>query len=402
LNPFDASIEKPRSRLRGFFNGTKQAETHVQSGFIDIAASSSQAAGQPACRNAKTMKRLLMAFTAIAAVAGPLAAPLQALAQDATEQPAPRRERPDRGANRPDRPAMTRETQPRFERPARPDVDGPRPDRPQGGWNRPDRPNGGQRPERPEGGWNRPDRPNAGGPRPERPEGGWNRPDRPNTGGTRPDRPDAGAPRPDRPTPGGQRPDRPEGGWNRPDRPGPGGGRPDRSEGGWNRPDRPNPGGSRPGRPDGGWNRPDRPDGWNRPNRPRPDWNNDRERERLRREFRQRFDAERWRRDFYRNHRADWWRNDNRFRGYDGFRAGFYFAPGWGYYSVPRSYWGRNWSVGQYLPEAFWRYQLQDWRTYGLGYPPAGTRWVSVDNSLYLIDEYDGYIVDVVRDAWRW
>ena len=147
---------------------------------------------------------------------------------------------------------------------------------------------------------------------------------------------------------------------------------------------------------------PDRPDGWNRPDRPRPGWNNDRERERLRREFRQRFDAERWRRDFYRNHRADWWRNDNRFRGYDGFRAGFYFAPGWGYYSVPRSYWGRNWSVGQYLPEAFWRYQLQDWRTYGLGYPPAGTRWVSVDNSLYLIDEYDGYIVDVVRDAWRW
>ncbi len=122
----------------------------------------------------------------------------------------------------------------------------------------------------------------------------------------------------------------------------------------------------------------------------------------MRREFRQRFDADRWRRDFYRDRRTDWWRNDNRFSSYDGFRAGFYFAPGWGYYSVPRSYWGRNWSVGQYLPQAFWRYQLQDWRTYGLGYPPPGTRWVSVDNGLYLIDEYDGYIIDVVRDAWRW
>ncbi|ASE41035.1 RcnB family protein [Brevundimonas vesicularis] len=83
-------------------------------------------------------------------------------------------------------------------------------------------------------------------------------------------------------------------------------------------------------------------------------------------------------------------------------RVGFYFAPGWGYYSVPRSYWGRSWSVGQYLPDAFWRYQLNDWRTYGLGYPPEGTRWVSVDNTLYLIDEYDGYIIDVIRDAWRW
>ncbi len=284
------------------------------------------------------MKRLLMAFTAIAAVAGPLAAPIQALAQeqDQAQQERPQREGRARGMNRPERPQMSRE-------------DGPREPRPE----RPSRPaNDTLRPERPSGG----ERPNAGGQRPDRPEGGWNRPDRPNTGG--------------------QRPDRPEGDLNRPDRP-----------------DRPNAGGQRPDRPGNGWNRPDRPGSG---------WNNGRDRDRQHREFRQRFNGDQWRRDFYRNHRSDWWRNDRRFSGYNGVRVGFYFAPGWGYYSVPRSYWGRLWSVGQYLPDVFWRYQLNDWRTYGLGYPPEGTRWVSVDNTLYLIDEYDGYIIDVIRDAWRW
>lgn len=313
----------------------------------------------------KTMKRLLMAFTAIAAVAGPLAAPIQALAQEQEQREPPRRERPYGGA---DRPQMSDDgsREPRFKRPNRQVDDTPRPERP----SRPA--NDTPRPERPSGG----ERPNAGGQRPDRPEGGWNRPDRPNTGGQRLDRPEGGWNRPDRPNTGGQRRDRPEGGWNRPDRP-----------------DRLNAGGQRPDRPGNGWNRPDRPGSG---------WNNGRDRDRQHREFRQRFNGDQWRRDFYRNHRSDWWRSDRRFRGYNGVRVGFYFAPGWGYYSVPRSYWGRSWSVGQYLPDAFWRYQLNDWRTYGLGYPPDGTRWVSVDNTLYLIDEYDGYIIDVVRDAWRW
>ncbi|KRA19415.1 hypothetical protein ASD59_12735 [Brevundimonas sp. Root608] len=83
-------------------------------------------------------------------------------------------------------------------------------------------------------------------------------------------------------------------------------------------------------------------------------------------------------------------------------RIGFYFAPGYGYYQVPRNYWGQRYYEGQYLPSIFWRYQLNDWRTYGLGYPPEGTRWVLVDNHIYLIDAYDGYIIDVVYDAWRW
>lgn len=120
------------------------------------------------------------------------------------------------------------------------------------------------------------------------------------------------------------------------------------------------------------------------------------------REFRQRFDRDQWRRDWNRRHSHGWWRNDHRWRGYSGVRIGFYFAPSYGYYSVPSSYYGRRWSEGQYLPSIFWRYRLDDWRTYGLGYPPEGTRWVLVDNQIYLIDEYDGYIIDVIYDAWRW
>lgn len=177
-------------------------------------------------------------------------------------------------------------------------------------------------------------------------------------------------------------------------------------------------------RPENRWEntrRPDaRPDGRNDPRRDRPDyrpddrrndrWQSDNRRPQVRRDrdrshyrdFQRNWNRDQWRRDFDRRHRPDWWRSDNRFRGWSGVRLGFYFAPGYGYYSVPRSYWNRRWSVGQFLPDVFWRYQVNDYRTYGLGYPPPGTRWVYVDNSIYLIDEYDGYIIEVIRDAWRW
>jgi len=69
---------------------------------------------------------------------------------------------------------------------------------------------------------------------------------------------------------------------------------------------------------------------------------------------------------------------------------------------VPRSYWNRRFYEGQYLPSIFWRYQLNDYSSWGLPWPPAWTMWVWVDNNIYLIDQYDGYIIDVIYDAWRW
>lgn len=118
--------------------------------------------------------------------------------------------------------------------------------------------------------------------------------------------------------------------------------------------------------------------------------------------FRDRWDQNEWRRDWNRGRGNDWWRSDRGFRGYTGFRPGYYFAPNYGYYSVPRNYFGRRWYQGDYLPSIFWRYTLNDYRTYGLGYPPPGTQWVAVDTTIYLIDRRDGYIIEVIYDAWRW
>ncbi|MBX3476062.1 MAG: RcnB family protein [Brevundimonas sp.] len=83
-------------------------------------------------------------------------------------------------------------------------------------------------------------------------------------------------------------------------------------------------------------------------------------------------------------------------------RVGFYFAPGYGYYSVPSSYWGRRYYEGDFLPSLFWRYEIRDWSYWGLPFPPAGTMWVFVDNNIYLVDRFDGYIIEVINDAWRW
>lgn len=333
------------------------------------------------------MKRSLLMFAAVSAFLVPAAAPLSVLAQDRPEhraqtrgdsprraerRAAPQRERGDMAVRPRERQEAPRQNSPRPQ--SRPDQT-----RPQA---RPD----GQRPQRPDGQRPTGQRPDSSRPdRPSRPEAQRpNRPDRPD----RPNRPDWSRPnQPDRPG----RPDRP----NRPNRPDQS--RPDRPDRpGANRPDRPD--WNRPNRPD--WNRPGRPDA-NRPNRPnRPGWNGNRDRDY--REFHNRWNRDQWRRDWDRRHRSDWWRHDQRFRGWSGVRIGFYFAPGYGYYSVPRSYWNRQYYVGQYLPDIFWRYQVNDWRTYGLGYPPPGTRWVYVDNAIYLIDDYDGYIIEVVRDAWRW
>ncbi|MFN7533421.1 MAG: RcnB family protein [Brevundimonas sp.] len=120
------------------------------------------------------------------------------------------------------------------------------------------------------------------------------------------------------------------------------------------------------------------------------------------REFQRSWNRDRWRSDWSRRHRDNWWRSHSWFRDYSGVRVGFYFAPGYGYYQVPRHYWGVRWSAGQYLPSVFWRYRLNDWSWDGLPWPPVGTRWVYVDNHAYLIDERDGYILDVIWDVWRW
>lgn len=342
------------------------------------------------------MKRSLMVFAAISAFALPALVPVATLAQDrgsdrgqddrarspqrGNGQARTHSSQPDRGGrdNGADRSNWT----PPAEGRGGGDRPGPRPDRPQ-----PDQPRPQPQPQP------QPDRPSSGN------ADGQNRPDRPSQG-----RPDQG--RPDQGRPDQGRPDNGRPGQGRPDQ-----GRPDQGRPGQGRPDQGRPGNDRPGNGNGGWNggnagRPgdNRPGAGNGPNRPGSSWNNggNRDRDRQRNEFRNRFDSNRWQQDWNRSHRSDWWRSDRRFSGWSGARIGFYFAPGYGYYSVPRTYYGRQYYAGDFLPSIFWRYSVNDYRTYGLGYPPEGTRWVYVDNSIYLIDDYDGYIIDVIRNAWRW
>ncbi|MDP2117742.1 MAG: RcnB family protein [Brevundimonas sp.] len=318
------------------------------------------------------MKRTLIVAVGVAAFAVPALAPLSVLAQD--------------GERRGDRRGAVQQNGGEERRAARPD----RPSRSEnlgGGEARPERPSRPAQPDRPQSRPDGPVRPDAssGGNRTDRPQGRPDRPSRPdaNSGGARPDRPEA---RPDRSGQPRSRSDRPTQPQTRPDQ-----------FGG-------NTGAAGTSRPQERWDgrgdrRGDRRD--DRQDR-RGDRSERREDRREYREFRQRFNSDQWRRNWNRTNRGDWWRSDRRFRGYTGLRIGFYFAPGYGYYQVPRNYWGQRYHVGQYLPSIFWRYQLNDWRTYGLGYPPPGTQWVLVDNHIYLIDQYDGYIIDVIFDAWRW
>jgi Ni/Co efflux regulator RcnB len=301
------------------------------------------------------MKRRLLIMAGLAGVLTSVLTPLSAAAQE--------RERPQRG-ERPGGPGRERGSGP-----------GRTQDRPQG---------------RPQGGWGENRRPDRGGQ--ERPR---HQHDRPGGGSSqrpdpRPDsRPDSRpGPRPGQDNrPGFQRPDRNDG--PRPQRPD---NRHDHQHGrpDWRNDDR------RPSRPD----RPNSPSRPSQPHRPQPS-RPSQGRDRHYREFHNQWNRDRWRRNWVQQRRTDWWRNDRAFRGWNGVRSGFYFAPGFGYYSVPRNYWGRRFRIGEFLPSIFWRYQA-DYRTYGLGYPPPGTQWVHVDNSLYLIDSYDGYIIEALYDAWRW
>lgn len=102
----------------------------------------------------------------------------------------------------------------------------------------------------------------------------------------------------------------------------------------------------------------------------------------------------RWRRDH------DWWRGRPEFRLYVGARAGFWFAPGYGYYRVPETYRDRHWEAGEYLPAFMWEYQVADWSDYDLPPPPYGCAWVWIDGGVALIDLSDGYVLEVQYGLW--
>lgn len=87
------------------------------------------------------------------------------------------------------------------------------------------------------------------------------------------------------------------------------------------------------------------------------------------------------------------WRGRPEWRGYGGPRAGYWYAPGYGYRPVMR---GAEWRRGAYVPQAYRAYYVQDPVYYRLGVAPRGYRWVYGDGDFVLMALGTGLIASVV------
>ena len=66
-----------------------------------------------------------------------------------------------------------------------------------------------------------------------------------------------------------------------------------------------------------------------------------------------------------------------------------------GTYQAPRGYARHRWSYGQRLPVSYYarNYWISNYLLYALFAPPSGLVWVRVGNDAFLIDRYDGEII---------
>lgn len=97
--------------------------------------------------------------------------------------------------------------------------------------------------------------------------------------------------------------------------------------------------------------------------------------------------------------RADTWRGRPEWSGWRGARAGYWYAPGYGYQRFDPRYRGA-WRRGAYVPGPYRRYFVQDWGYYGLRAPPPGYRWVYADGNFVLMAVATGLIADVILNAY--
>ena len=111
-----------------------------------------------------------------------------------------------------------------------------------------------------------------------------------------------------------------------------------------------------------------------------------------RRDYRQ---AQRWDRG-----NRNWWRGRSEFRGYNGARAGFWYAPGYGYVRADPRFASRQWRRGDYVPPAYRRYYVADPYFYGLRAPPPGHRYVYLGNNIVLMSLATGAIADLLMNIY--
>jgi Ni/Co efflux regulator RcnB len=71
-------------------------------------------------------------------------------------------------------------------------------------------------------------------------------------------------------------------------------------------------------------------------------------------------------------------------------------------YIRPPHFYAHVWSFGEFLPQAWVapEYLIEDWWNYDLPEPPYGYDWIRVGDDALLVDEYDGRVVQVVRDLF--
>jgi Ni/Co efflux regulator RcnB len=98
--------------------------------------------------------------------------------------------------------------------------------------------------------------------------------------------------------------------------------------------------------------------------------------------------------------RPGWWRGQPAFVGYVGPRRGYYFAPGYGYYAIPRGYWQRPFVAGVVLPVRMRAYVVVAPATYGLAPAPAGYAWYYAGPGMVLAATSTGVIVQSVAGGW--
>jgi Ni/Co efflux regulator RcnB len=119
---------------------------------------------------------------------------------------------------------------------------------------------------------------------------------------------------------------------------------------------------------------------WNRDRGDRRDWN----RNDGRRDWNRGGSVGRWESGRYPHS----YRSERRFR-----------APAW---RAPRGYYSRAWAFGEILPYGWYGrdYWVDGWWDYGLPEPPPGYHWVRVGDDALLVDDFDGRIVQIVRDLF--
>jgi Ni/Co efflux regulator RcnB len=98
--------------------------------------------------------------------------------------------------------------------------------------------------------------------------------------------------------------------------------------------------------------------------------------------------------------RYDRRRADNEWRDFRGPRAGYWYAPGYGYRPIDRRYRSAYWRRGAYVPVPYRSYYVQDPYYYGLGRAPRGYRWVYADNNFVLMALASGLIAQVVANGY--